>query len=89
MELTAANAVAESSEQTQHLLSAYASALKNFDQRLTRQATDLTALRKDAETVAVLTEYGFRRNQQQMVRLATYNQPTEPASENLRPPSDR
>ncbi len=89
IEVTAANAVAESSEQTQQILSACAAALKNLDQRLTQQDSDLTVLRKDAETVAVLTEYGFRRNQQQMVRLATYNQPTGPSAQDLRPPSDR
>ena len=70
MDTLAAKTLTESSDQTQGLLIGYTEAIKNLDARLTRQGTDIRALRNDTETVAVLTEAGFRRSEQQLVHLA-------------------
>ena len=48
-------------------------ALQRVDQR---RAEDYASLRKALETVAVLTEAGLEQTQEQLVRLATYTQPT-------------
>jgi hypothetical protein len=40
-----------------------------------QRLADYTSLRKELETVAVLTDVGFRRTQQQLVQLADYAQP--------------
>lgn len=45
-------------------------ALQRFE---TQRATDLRAMRKDLETVATLTEAGFRNAENQIVRLAGYS----------------
>lgn len=62
-----------SDDQTHGVLAAYDNAIKGLDTRLNQQGTEISALRKDTETMAVLTEVGFRRNEQQLVRLASFN----------------
>ncbi|MBI2948731.1 MAG: zf-HC2 domain-containing protein [Verrucomicrobia bacterium] len=73
MDTLAAQTVRASVEQTQGMLSPYNDALKNFDTRLRQQGTEIGALRQDTERMALLTEVGFRRNEQQLVRLANFN----------------
>ena len=41
----------------------------------TQRLADNATLRKELETVAVMTDFGFRRTQQQMLQLADYTQP--------------
>lgn len=73
MDTLAAKTFTESADQMQGLLGTYGDAVKDLDTRLTRQGTEISALRKDTETVAVLTEAGFRRSEQQLVHLASFN----------------
>lgn len=75
MDTLAAKTLTASFEQTQGLFSTYDDALAKLDNRLTQQSTAQAALRKDTERMAVLTEYGFRRNEQQWVQLANDNEP--------------
>ena len=77
----AADAVSASSEQTRGFLTAYEDMLKNLDLRLTRQGAEIGALRKDTETMAVLTEAGFRQSEQRLVHLATFNDSPSPLRE--------
>ena len=49
--------------------------LKNIELRLGRQAAEHNSLRQEVETVAILTEDGFRRAQQQMYRLTSFTEP--------------
>ena len=46
--------------------------LRNAHRMLERK---LEVERKELETVAVMTDFGFRRTQQQMLQLADYTQP--------------
>ncbi|MBI4664082.1 MAG: zf-HC2 domain-containing protein [Verrucomicrobia bacterium] len=75
MDALAAQTLTASAEQTEELLSNYREAFQRFETRLTRQADELATLRRDTETMAVLAEYGFRLNEQQLVRLASFNTP--------------
>lgn len=75
LESLSAKSAAGSIEQTQVILSAYAAALKQQQTQTTQLAGALETLRKDTERMALLTAYGFQRNEQQLVQLATYNEP--------------
>ena len=79
MDALAAKTLTESIDQTQGLLTGYTEAIKNLDARLTRQGTDISALRNDTETMAVLTEAGFRRSEQQLVHLANFSDSQAPS----------
>jgi len=72
MDTLAARTVSASDEQMQGMLTTYNDALKNLDARLVQQRTEISALRRDTETMALLTEVGFRRNEQQLGRLANF-----------------
>lgn len=88
LEQTAASAVARSTAQTERLLAEFArnnaenrsddqqlifAALRQFE---AKRVADLQSLRKELETVAVLTEDRLQEAQGQIVRLAAYTQPS-------------
>ena len=57
-------------EDRDHDQAAVVAALQRFE---TQRAADLRTMRKDLETVATLTEAGFRNAENQIVRLAGYS----------------
>ena len=80
---TASQTLAASGEQSQTLLAAYEerqreqlelmlALIKALDARQTRLAVELAAFRNEAETMAVLTESGFQKTQQQLYQLASH-----------------
>jgi hypothetical protein len=87
LDKTASATLAASGEQAKHWVEDYAQALeaKRAEEsraiyadlsRLERQRlADFVSLKKDVDTVAVLTDAGLRRAQQQLVQLADYTQP--------------
>ncbi|MEK7686309.1 MAG: zf-HC2 domain-containing protein [Verrucomicrobiota bacterium] len=101
LEQTAASAVARSTVETERLLAELArnnaenrsddqqlifAALRQFE---AQRVADLQSLRKELETVAVLTEDRLQEAQGQIFRLAAYTQPSliEPeAADTLQPP---
>lgn len=87
---SAANgAVAASLEQTRLFLEAYErergqegqlafAVMQRLESRLNRQAVEHTSLRREVETVALFTDAGFRRAQEELVRLVSYSEPISP-----------
>jgi anti-sigma factor RsiW len=83
----AADTLAASGEQTRVLLADYAAALElklgddqgaiyaALDKLDTQRLTDYVALKKDLDTVAVLTDASLRRTQQELIQLADATQP--------------
>jgi hypothetical protein len=83
-----ADALAASGEQTRVLLADYAAALElklgndqdaiyaALDKLDTQRLADYVALKKDLDTVAVLTDASLRRTQQELIQLADATQPT-------------
>jgi hypothetical protein len=83
-----ADTLAASGEQTRVLLADYAAALElklgndqdaiyaALDKLDTQRLADYVALKKDLDTVAVLTDASLRRTQQELIQLADATQPT-------------
>ena len=83
----ATDTLAASGEQTRVLLADYAAALElklgsdqdviyaALDKLDTQRLTDYVALKKDLDTVAVLTDAGLRHTQQELIQLADATQP--------------
>lgn len=91
MNAMADRTLATANQQAQQLLAVYddkrqdedqtvLSRLKNFDARLTGLVGEFSNLRRDTETVALLTADSFRVTQQQMSRLASYTTTESPFS---------
>ena len=84
---SAADTLAASGEQTEELAADYAAALEakrtednqaiyTALQKLDSQRiADYLSLKRDLDTVALNTDAGLRRTEQQMVQLADYTQP--------------
>ncbi len=87
MDRTATATLATSAEQTKQLLAAYAKAIETkhaedsqainaaLEKLESQRVADLVSLKQELDTVAVLTDVGLRRTQQQLVHLADYTQP--------------
>ena len=69
LDRAASATLAASGEQTRQVVSDYAKALES------QRIADFVSLKKDLDTVAVLTDAGLRSTQQQLVQLADYSQP--------------
>jgi hypothetical protein len=84
--------LAASNEQTKQLLTEFAGAVETkrtediqaiyaaLSRLDSRRVADYVSLKKDLDTVAVLTDAGLRHAQQQLVQLADYSQPTNPSN---------
>ena len=87
LDKSASTTLAASTEQTRQLLAEFARAVEAkrtedyqainaaLDKLQSQRLADFFSLKKDVDTMAVLTESGFRRAQQQLVQLADYTQP--------------
>ena len=87
LERTTAATLAASSEESKQLLSDYDKALDTkregenraiyaaLNRLESQRLSDFVSLKKDLDTVAVLTDARLRRTQQQLVQLADYSQP--------------
>ena len=87
LDKSASTTLAASTEQTRQLLAEFARAVEAkrtedyqainaaLDKLQSQRLADFFSLKKDVDTMAVLTEGGFRRAQQQLVQLADYTQP--------------
>ena len=87
LDKSASTTLAASTEQTRQLLAEFARAVEAkrtedyqainaaLDKLQSQRLADFFSLKKDVDTMAVLTESGFRRAQQQLVQLADYSQP--------------
>ena len=87
LDKSASTTLAASTEQTRQLLAEFARAVEAkrtedyqainaaLDKLQSQRLADFFSLKKDVDTMAVLTETGFRRAQQQLVQLADYTQP--------------
>jgi Putative zinc-finger len=91
LDKAASATLAASGEQTKQVLADYARALetkqsednraiyvalnKLESQLESQRLADYVSLKKELDTVAVLTDAGLRRTEQQLVQLADYNQP--------------
>ena len=87
LEKTASTTLAASTEQTRQLLAEFAKMVEAkrtednqaintaLDRLESRRMADYVSLKKDLDTVAVLTDASLRRAQQQLVQLADYTQP--------------
>jgi uncharacterized membrane-anchored protein YhcB (DUF1043 family) len=51
-----------------------------LDKLAARHASDFISLKKDVDTVAVMTDAGLRRTEQQLVQFADYTQPSRPSN---------
>jgi len=51
-----------------------------MDKAETQRLADFVALKKDVDTVAVMTDAGLRRTQRQLVQLADYAEPAAPSN---------
>jgi len=88
LDKVASATLAASSEQAKQLLAEYAKAIETkhaednqaiyaaLDKLESQRVADLVSLKKELDTVAVLTDVGLRRTQQQLVQLADYTQPS-------------
>ncbi|PYM10435.1 MAG: hypothetical protein DME18_16280 [Verrucomicrobia bacterium] len=87
LEKSASATLAASTEQTRQLLAEFAKAVEvkrtedyqafnaALDKLESQRLADFVALKKDVDTMAVLTDAGLRRAEQQLVQLADYTQP--------------
>ena len=87
LDKSASTTLAASTEQGRQLLAEFARAVEAkrtedyqainaaLDKLQSQRLADFVSLKKDVDTMAVLTESGFRRAQQQLVQLADYTQP--------------
>ena len=87
-----ADTLAASGEQTRTLLADYAAALESklgedqdaiysaLDKLDAQRVADYVALKKDLDTVAVLTDAGLRRTQQELIQLADDTRPINAAN---------
>src|SRR2546425_3497348 len=87
LDKTASATLAASGEQTKHWVEDYAQALetkRSEDNQAIRAAlnklesqllADVVSIKKDVDTVAVLTDAGLRRARQELFQLADYTQP--------------
>ena len=87
MDKSASATLAASGEQTKELLSDFAVALNTklsednqaiyaaLDKMDSQRVADYVSLKKDLDTVAVNTDAGLLRTEQQLVQLADYTQP--------------
>ncbi len=87
LDKSASTTLAASTEQTRQLLAEFARVVEAkrtedyqainavLDKLQSQRLADFFSLKKDVDTMAVLTESGFRRAQQQLVQLADYTQP--------------
>jgi hypothetical protein len=87
LQIVAADSLDSATARAQAMLSSYdeknqaelrslVSQLSTIYASQTKQGTELAALRRELEVVAVLTETGFRHAEQQLVQLASYTEPT-------------
>jgi anti-sigma factor RsiW len=87
LDRAASATLAASGEQTKQVVSDYAKALESkraednqtlyaaLDKLESQRVADLVSLKKDLDTVAVLTDAGLRSTQRRLVQLADYSQP--------------
>jgi hypothetical protein len=93
---SAAATLAASREQARGMLADYARKIENaraddnvvisaaLDRLDSQQADDYVSLKKQLDTVAVMTDAGLRRTENQMVELAGMTVPTQPAGASKR-----
>jgi hypothetical protein len=93
---SAAAMLAASREQSRQMLADYAGKFESaraednsvisaaLDRLDSQQAEDYVSLKKQLDTVAVLTDAGLRRTENQMVELAGMTMPTQPAGASKR-----
>jgi hypothetical protein len=84
--------LAASNEQTKQLLTEFAKAVETkrtednqtiyaaLNRLESQRVADYVSLKKDLDTVAIMTEAGLRHTQQQLVQLADYSEPTNPSN---------
>ncbi|HXT39592.1 MAG TPA: zf-HC2 domain-containing protein [Candidatus Angelobacter sp.] len=84
--------LAASDEQNRQLLAEFARAVETkrtedsqaiyaaLSRLESRRVADYVSLKKDLDTVAVLTDAGLRQTQQQLVQLADYSEPADPSN---------
>jgi hypothetical protein len=89
LDKSAAATLAASREQTRGMLADYAQKIENaraddnavistaLDRLDSQQADDFVSLKKQLDTVAVMTDAGLRRTENQMVELAGMNTPSQ------------
>jgi len=89
LQKTTSTTLTGSMEQTRQLLGQFANAIEAkrtedsqaisaaLNKLESQRVADFVSLKKDVDMMAVLTEAGLRRAQQQLVQLADYTQPTD------------
>ena len=89
---SASATLAASDEQTRQLLTEFARAVETkrtednqavyaaLNRLESQRVTDYVSLKKDVDTVAVMTDASLRQTQQQLVQLADYSEPANPSN---------